>query len=70
MRSVQFSRGWEMTGSEGLLNMRQSGAHTIAQDEASSVVFGMPAEAIKLGAAEKVVSLSQIAQTLITFAQR
>ena len=56
-------------GAEGLLNMRQNGAHTIAQDEASSIVFGMPKEAIERGAAEKVVPLSNIAQTLIMFAQ-
>jgi len=47
-------------GARGLLEMRQAGAHTIAQDEESCVVFGMPKEAIKLGAAEKVVSLSHI----------
>lgn len=56
-------------GAGGLLNMRQNGAHTIAQDEASSIVFGMPKEAIERGAAEKVVPLSNIAQTLIMFAQ-
>ena len=56
-------------GAGGLLNMRKSGAHTIAQDEASCVVFGMPREAIERGAAEKVVPLSEIAQTLIDFAQ-
>jgi two-component system chemotaxis response regulator CheB len=56
-------------GAAGLLNMRQSGAHTIAQDEASSIVFGMPKEAIERGAAEKVVPLPEIAQTLIRFAQ-
>jgi two-component system chemotaxis response regulator CheB len=56
-------------GAEGLLDIRQSGAHTIAQDEASSIVFGMPKEAIERGAVEKVVPLSNIAQTLIMFAQ-
>jgi two-component system chemotaxis response regulator CheB len=56
-------------GAGGLMNMRQTGAHTIAQDEASSIVFGMPKEAIERGAVEKVVSLSNIAQTLIMFAQ-
>jgi two-component system chemotaxis response regulator CheB len=56
-------------GADGLLSMRQSGAHTIAQDEATSVVFGMPKEAIENGAAERVVPLSHIAQTLIIFAQ-
>jgi two-component system chemotaxis response regulator CheB len=43
--------------------MREAGARTIAQDEKSCVVFGMPKEAIKLGAAEKVVSLKNIART-------
>jgi len=56
-------------GAEGLLNMRKNGAHTIAQDEASSIVFGMPKEAIERGAVEKIVPLSNIAQTLIMFAQ-
>jgi two-component system chemotaxis response regulator CheB len=54
-------------GAGGLLNMRQSGAHTVAEDETSAVVFGMPKEAIDRGAAEKVVPLSDIAKTLITF---
>lgn len=56
-------------GAGGLLNMRKSGAHTVAQDEASCVVFGMPKEAIERGAAEKVAPLSEIAQNLIRFAQ-
>jgi len=55
-------------GAGGLLNMRRSGAHTMAQDEASSVVFGMPKEAIERGAAEEIVPLSRIARTLIKFA--
>jgi two-component system chemotaxis response regulator CheB len=55
-------------GAGGLLNMRQSGAHTIAQDEQSCVVFGMPKEAIARGAAEKIVSLSDIPKTLIELA--
>ncbi len=54
-------------GAGGLLNMRQSGAHTVAEDETSAVVFGMPKEAIDRGAAEKVVPLSDIAKTLIAF---
>lgn len=56
-------------GAGGLLNMRNSGAHTVAQDEASCVVFGMPKEAIGRGAAEKVAPLSEIAQNLIRFTQ-
>lgn len=57
-------------GAAGLLNMRKAGAHTIAQDEASCVVFGMPREAIEKGAAEKIVSLEDVARTMISFAQR
>lgn len=57
-------------GADGLMSIRQTGAHTIAQDEASSIVFGMPKEAIERGAVEKVVPLSHIAQTLIMFAQK
>lgn len=55
-------------GAKGLLNMRNNGARTIAQDEASSIVFGMPKEAIACGAAEKVVSLSDVAKSLIELA--
>ena len=51
-------------GAQGLLDMRQSGARTIAQNEASSVVFGMPKEAIKLGAAEEIVDLTKIAELI------
>ena len=47
-------------GARGLLDMRQAGARTAAQDEASCVVFGMPQEAIKLGAAQQTISLDQI----------
>jgi two-component system, chemotaxis family, protein-glutamate methylesterase/glutaminase len=55
--------GMGADGAKGLLTMREAGAKTIAQDEKSCVVFGMPKEAIKLGAAEKVVSLQNIAGT-------
>ncbi len=54
-------------GARGLLNMRHAGAHTIAQDEASCVVFGMPKEAIKQGAAEVVLPLDQVTGQLIKF---
>jgi two-component system chemotaxis response regulator CheB len=47
-------------GARGLLEMRQAGAYTIAQDEASCVVFGMPREAIELGGAEKIAPLDEI----------
>jgi two-component system chemotaxis response regulator CheB len=48
-------------GSRGMKEMHDSGAQTIAQDEASCVVFGMPNEAIKLGGVDTVLSLDQIA---------
>jgi len=54
-------------GAAGLLNMRNCGAHTIAQDEQSCIVFGMPKEAIKLQAAEKVLALSDIVKHMIRF---
>ncbi|MBN1791966.1 MAG: chemotaxis response regulator protein-glutamate methylesterase [Bacteroidales bacterium] len=49
-------------GAKGLLEMKQSGAYTIAQDEASCVVFGMPKVAIKLGAATIVLPLEKMAE--------
>lgn len=54
-------------GAQGLKTLRDAGARTIAQDEASSVVFGMPKEAIRLGGAETVVSLDKIPQTVFSF---
>jgi two-component system chemotaxis response regulator CheB len=53
--------GMGADGAQGLLNMKRAGAYTIAQDEESCIVFGMPKEAIRLGAADKVVSLSSMA---------
>lgn len=55
--------GMGADGADGLLKMRNAGARTIAQDEKSCVVFGMPKEAIKMGAAEVVVNLHRVAQT-------
>jgi len=52
-------------GARGLLAMREAGCHTIIQDEASSVVWGMPGSAFKLGAAEQVLPLSRIADALL-----
>ena len=54
-------------GARGLSEMRQAGATTIAQDESSSVVFGMPKEAIRLGAAESVLPLDRISGALVGF---
>jgi len=61
--------GMANDGAKGLLAMRQAGAHTIAQDEKSCIVFGMPKEAIKIDAAEKTVPLDNIAATMIKLAQ-
>ena len=57
--------GMGADGAKGLLAMKHAGAYTMAQDEASCVVFGMPKEAIKLGAADKILPLSQIAEALL-----
>jgi two-component system chemotaxis response regulator CheB len=56
--------GMGRDGAQGLLNMKNAGAFTIAQDEKSSIVFGMPKEAIKLGGAHKVVALDKIADEI------
>ncbi len=52
--------GMGADGAQGLLEMKNAGADTIAQDENSCVVFGMPKEAIKMGAADKVLPLDKI----------
>lgn len=52
-------------GSNGMLDMKTAGARCIAQDEASSVVFGMPKVAFEKGGAERLVPLDNIAQTLL-----
>ncbi|MDO1447513.1 chemotaxis response regulator protein-glutamate methylesterase [Rhodocytophaga aerolata] len=57
--------GMGADGAQGLLEMKEAGASTIAQDEKSCVVFGMPKEAIKLHAADKILSLEQIASHLL-----
>jgi two-component system chemotaxis response regulator CheB len=51
-------------GAAGLLEMKRAGAVTIAQDEASCAVFGMPREAIRLSAVDHVLSLGRIADAL------
>ena len=57
-------------GAEGLLEMHNAGAATVAQDEATSVVFGMPREAIERGAAGKVVPLGLIAEQIVQAGRR
>ena len=57
--------GMGQDGAEGMLAMKQAGARCIAQDAASSVVFGMPKVAFEKGGAERLVSLDNIAQSLL-----
>jgi len=57
-------------GARGLLEMKNAGAYTIAQDEATSVVFGMPKEAIALGAADKVMPLGMLPMEIIRAGNR
>jgi len=61
--------GMGKDGAEGLLRMHQAGARTFAQDEASSVVFGMPREAILRGAADEVLPLNKIAERVMAVAR-
>lgn len=56
--------GMGADGAKGLLAMKQKGAHTIAQDEATSVVYGMPREASKLGAVDEELPLQNIARAI------
>jgi len=62
--------GMGADGAEALLRMRQAGATTVAQDEHSSVVWGMPGAAVKLGAAEKVLPLAQISRFILSKAYK
>ncbi len=57
--------GMGKDGAEGLLRMKRAGAHTLAQDEASCVVFGMPKEAIALGAADEVAPLGEMSRRVL-----
>ena len=52
-------------GAKGMLKIKQAGGYTIAQDEASCVVFGMPKEAIKLGGVDKVLPLTEISAAMM-----
>ncbi len=52
-------------GARGLSEMKEAGAHTVAQDEATSIVFGMPREAIARGAVDKVLALDHIARDIM-----
>ncbi|MFN7504543.1 MAG: CheB methylesterase domain-containing protein, partial [Limnobacter sp.] len=59
--------GMGKDGAQAMADMKKAGSYNICQDEASSVVFGMPREAIALGAADEVVPLDQIAKRLLDY---
>lgn len=59
--------GMGKDGAQGMLEMKQAGAYNFAQDEASCVVFGMPREAIAIGAADEVVPLDQMATRVLKY---
>ena len=61
--------GMGKDGAAGMLRARHAGAFTIAQDEATSVVFGMPGEAVRIGAADKVLALGEIAPAVVSLVQ-
>jgi two-component system chemotaxis response regulator CheB len=52
-------------GAKGMLTMKQAGAYTIAQDQATSVIFGMPDQAIRLGGAREILALDRMAQRVV-----
>lgn len=62
--------GMGKDGAEGLLEMKNAGAYTIAQDEKSCIVYGMPKEAVQIGAAMKVLPLDEIPDAMIDLLQR
>ncbi len=62
--------GMGRDGAEGLLGMRKAGARTLSQDEASSLIYGMPMEAWKRGGSEKQVPLSQVPAEILALLKR
>jgi two-component system chemotaxis response regulator CheB len=58
--------GMGCDGADGLLKLRQAGVETIAQNEATSVVFGMPREAIERGAAKHILGITEVAERVVT----
>jgi two-component system chemotaxis response regulator CheB len=62
--------GMGADGAQGLLTMRNAGANTIAQDEASCVVYGMPREAFRMGAVQRVLPLLEVSAAILQEATR
>ena len=56
-------------GARGMLEMKQTGAATVAQDEATCIVYGMPKEAVRLGGVDKVLPLQSIAGAILSLAR-
>jgi two-component system chemotaxis response regulator CheB len=67
--SAAILTGMGKDGASGLKALRQGGAHTIAQDESTSIVFGMPKAAIDCGAADQVLPISSVADALLSTAR-
>ncbi|MBW3555068.1 MAG: chemotaxis protein CheB, partial [Gemmatimonadetes bacterium] len=61
--------GMGRDGAEGALAVRAAGGRVLAQDEETSIVYGMPAEAVRIGAAQRVLRLERIAPTLMDLIQ-
>ena len=59
--------GMGKDGAQGMLEMKNAGAYNFAQDEASCVVFGMPREAIAVGASHEVASLSELPAKVLQY---
>ena len=57
-------------GSQGMLKLKNIGATTIAQNSESSIVYGMPREAVKIGAAQQSMSIEEIIKTINNFSKR
>ncbi|MDH5517292.1 MAG: chemotaxis response regulator protein-glutamate methylesterase [Gammaproteobacteria bacterium] len=62
--------GMGADGAQGMLEMKQAGAYNIAQDEKTSVVWGMPGAAVKLGAVDKELPLDGVAKEIMKFARK
>ena len=56
-------------GARGMLEMKEAGAMTIAQDEATCIVFGMPKEAIKMNGVNKILPLQSVASAILSYSR-